>query len=287
VILEGDGNRLTTLSDSRGGFRFEGMNPGNYVISANRDPFNPEHSSWKIAVPAEGCATVFPVLQSQAAMSGTVKKFSGTPAVNTSIELVRKAEPKTTPEHAFRTLTNRLGQFEFHDLPTGDYLLGNEIFADQPSNSNAFPTYYYPNSRDRQHAANIHLDPLQTTNVDFTLPKPDIRRRIRIEVIWPDGTSPRKHLLQPVNGSELLKNVGDPLLGQPDRNHHGIVIFDGYAERAYDFHVKYWFDDLRTPGPVDLKRIALSDHVRVQPGKQSITVNLVLAKKELGAADEQ
>lgn len=288
VILEGDENRLTALSDSRGAFRFEGIKPGNYVISANRDPFIPEHPSWKIAVPAEGCATVFPVLQAQAALSGTVKKLTGTPAVNTTIELVRKAEHNTTPEHVFRTLTNSRGQFEFHHLPAGDYLLGNEIFTGQPSTSNPLPTYYYPNSRDRQHAANIHLDPLQSiTDVDFTLPKPDTRRRIRIKVTWPDGTSPRNHLLQLMNGSELLKNVGDRLPGQSNTNHRGIVIFDGYSERAYDFHVKYWVDDLRTPGPVDLKRIALSDHVRVQPGKQSITVNLVLVKEKLAAADEQ
>ena len=90
-----------------------------------------------------------------------------------------------------------------------------------------------------------------------------------------------------MSGNELLENVGDPPRGQPNIDHHGIVTFDGYAERSYDLHAQYWIDDLGAPGPPDLKRIALSDHIRVKPGKQAIVVTLILRKTELAGLDEQ
>jgi hypothetical protein len=210
-----------------------------------------------------------------------VKRASGAPVRRTDIELLRKREPYGAAQ-VFEASTDNLGHFEFKGLPAGDYLLGHEISRSRPSNSTPFPIHYYPNSPDLRHAAIIHLAPFQQFhNAVLTLPKPDRRRLIRVEVVWPDGASPHSHLLQLLDGEELLKNVGDPLPGERGKDYGRIVNIDGYTGRPYDLNAIYWIDDLGTRGPVNLKRIALSDHVKLKPGNGPILVKLTLRTKEL------
>ena len=127
--------------------------------------------------------------------------------------------------------------------------------------------------------------PLLEFNLHLVLPKPDTPRRIRVKVVWPDGTAPRRNLLQVFDGNELLKNVGDPLPGQPTQDHRGIVILTGFAERSYDLSARYWIDDLAAPGPMDEKQIALSNHIRLQSGSKPARVKLILTEKQRARDD--
>lgn len=281
VVLKSSEKQLVSTSDAHGAFRFDALKPGPHILSASRPPFVPEPASIQLNVPATGCVEAFPILEAHAELSGTVRQADGAPAGEIAIELARKEQGGGLAQ-VFRIYTDKRGRFNVEGVPAGDYLLGNEIWSGRPSNSTPYPTHYYPNSPDLQHAAIIHLVPFQQFhNANLTLPKRDRRRLIRVEVLWPDATSPHSHLLQLFNGRELLKNVGDPLPGERGKYYGRIIEIDAFTGRFYDLHAIYWIDDLTGPGPVNLRRIALSDHVKLQPGSGPTLVKLTLRTKEL------
>jgi hypothetical protein len=242
-----------------------------------------------IEVPTVGCVERFPILEAHAAVSGSVSTDDGKPAAKIRVELLRKnrrGEWYSTSQ--MWKQTDQKGQFRFDDLPDGDYLLGNGIWHDKPSNFSSYATTYFPGVSDRARASVIHLVPLQTkTNLSFSLPKPDTPRTIHVEVVWPDGHTPEENLLQLFDGDDLLKNVGGtvPNVPIPSVPHNGIVEFAGYVERAYDLNVRYWVDDPGGPVPHDQERIARSDVVHLLPGKEPASVRLVLTRTLLADQD--
>jgi hypothetical protein len=281
VLLSSKDKQLVATSDLDGHFRFDDLSSGDYTLSASRPPLVPEPPSLNLSVPANGCVAAFPILQAHAVVSGTVRKRSGAPARRMDIELVRQ-EDQNNAAQRLRTPTDDAGHFDFEDLPEGDYLLGNEIGRSKPYDSNPFPTYYYPNSPDRQHATSIHLAPFERfTNANLTLPKPDSKRRIRVKVVWPDGTAPGTHLLQIVDEDELLKKAGTSAPGEPHTHGRGFIRIAGYAHRSYHLHAIYWIDDEPFPESLDPKRIALSDDVKIEPGYKPIRITLILSKKDV------
>src|SRR5262249_33619386 len=162
----------------------------------------------------------------------------------------------------------------FANLPTGDYLLGNEIWSGKPSQYTPYPTRYYPGTPDRARASMLHLGPGQEiANLKLSLAKPHHPRSIRVVVLWPDGSAPSRNLWQVFNGDELVKNIGGSIVaGQPAAMHDGTLEFSGYAERQYDLHARFWIDDLGGDVPHDLQRIARSERVHLGPGSAPATV---------------
>jgi len=182
--------------------------------------------------------------------------------------------------YQFWTQTDPKGHFQFADLPDGDYLLGHEIWSGSASKNSAQATRYFPGVAEQANATVLHLVPAQALRgIIFSLAKPHTPRAIRVEVVWPNGTAPSRNLLQLFNGNELVKDVGGlSIKDQPAARHGGIFEFMGYAEREYELHALYWIDDLGGPIPHDQQRIARSERVSLPPGKQPVTVRLVLTK---------
>jgi hypothetical protein len=287
VTLMKDGRRFALDTSREGAFRFEGIPPGAYTLFARREPYVPDPLLLKIDVPARGCVEVFPRLEAHAAINGLLTRVNGQPAARTRVELLRKNnDGRWYWTSQFWKNTNDEGQFAFSDIPSGDYLLGHEIWNGYPSNRTEYPTYYYPGVPDQKRALVLHVEPLQKiADVKLVLPKPNTPRRIRVVVVWPDGNSPASNLLQLSNGDELIENVGGALRGQPGPYHGGVVEFTGWAERVYELQVRYWIDDLGGPVPHGRRRIALSNRVKLMPGTGPATVKLVLTRTLL--ADEE
>jgi hypothetical protein len=287
VVLSNGIQTFVRQTTQTGDFRFDGVPPGTYSLSAHREPYVANPPVVAVVVPAVGCAERFPTLEARASISGALMNEKGKPAAKERVELLRKSQSGVWySTYQFWTETNDRGLFKFADLPDGDYVLGYEIWGGRPSNYSPYTTRYYPGVPQLAEASVLHLLPMQVmTDVKLSLGKPDTPRSIRVVVTWPNGTPCGHNLLQLFSGEDLIKNVG-PLFGGSAKAPNGIIEFTGYAERMYDLHVRYWIDDLGGPVPHDQQRIARSDRVQLMPGKDAATVKLVLTRKLLSDEDE-
>jgi hypothetical protein len=185
----------------------------------------------------------------------------------------------------FWTQTDERGRLQFKELPSGDYLVGYEIWSDSPSQYSPYPTQYFPGVAKREQATIVHLSPQQSIEgLSFRLSQPHTSRTVRVEVVLPDGTSPTEHLLQLFDGENLIKNIGGSLPNKPPVHHKGIVEFKGYEERSYRLHARYWFDDLGGDVPTDQQRIAITEVKEVTAGKNT-SLRLVLSKTLLASEE--
>jgi hypothetical protein len=288
VVLSNDLGTLTQRTSETGDFRFSGMPAGAYNLSAQLAPYIANPTALRIKVPAMGCVERFPKLEAHASLSGILTTKDGHFASKEKVELLRRNQQGSWySTYQFWTQTDAGGRFKFEDLPDGDYLLGYEIWGSKPSDYSAYPTRYFPGVPVEERASVLHLLPMQVMNhLRFSLARPDTPRSIRVEAVWPDGTSPRRNLLQLFNGNELIKNVGLTFRDEPAATHNGIVEFTGYVEREYELSVRYWIDDLGGQVPHDQQRIARSEKVRLPPGRGPVTVRIVLTRTLLGDEDQ-
>jgi hypothetical protein len=289
VFLRNDALTLKQETSATGEFRFEGLPAGSYSLSASRAPYNGDPAPLSISVPAVGCVQRQLLLQANASISGILRTVDGAPASKMDVELLRRnALGKWSAYHMFRNRTDDAGRFRFKELPDGDYLLGYGIGRGRIQIDSAYPTRYYPGVAEQAQATIIHLAPTQfLTNLDFTLAEAQAPRQIRIVVVWPDGSAPAANRLDLWNANLFIKGVGGPPPGNepPPPPHHGIVEFRGYAERTYNLRVRYWIDDPGGPVPYDQQRVAYSETVRLDPGRDPATVKLVLTKTMLAVDD--
>ena len=210
------------------------------------------------------------------------------PASKKRLEVLRKNNSgQWYSTSQFWKNTDANGRFEFTDLPTGEYLLGYEIWHDTPSQYSPYPTQYFPGKSRRDQATVLHLSP-QESVADLTLKlgPPDTPRAIRVEVVWPDGSAPTEHLLQVFSGDDLMQNIGASFRGAAAK-HNSVAELTGYEERTYRFRARYWVDDLGGPVPPNEQRIATSEVVQLGPGKGKAIVRLVLSNRMLASEEHK
>lgn len=244
---------ISRQTDLDGAFRFESLNSGKYTLSAQAGILG----AWgphPVEVATSSCSEVFPILPPHTTLSGTLTLEGGAPAKKQRVEVMRKNRSDVWYSTAqFWKQTDEKGQFQFKELPIGDYLVGYEIWSDSPSQ-------------------------------DFRLSQPHTPRTVRVEVVWPDGTSPTEHLLQLFDGQNLIKNIGLSLPNKAPAHHQGVIEFKGYEERTYKLHARYWIDDLGSDVPTDQQRIAITEVKEVAAGKD-ISVRLVLSRRLLASEE--
>jgi hypothetical protein len=283
VTLKSANHRYTVLSQFDGSFRFSRIPEGNYEISASLAPYIPEPSSYKVSVSKGACNEVFIQLMARSEIAGVLLGHDGRPVKKERIELLRRnRRGEWYSTYNMRADIDEQGRFRFRDIESGDYLLGHEIWRNQPSDWTAWPTLYYPGVSDRTKAQVITVAPRQKIDdLTITLLPPHKERKITIKVVWPDGRPPGKNLLQIFNQVGLVRN----LEGSPARN---VITFTGYQEREYEFTARYWIDNLGgdDPTPLDEKRIAKPDPIKLAPGKEPVEIVLTL-RHEMRSKDER
>lgn len=160
------------------------------------------------------------------------------------------------------------------------------FWTDKPSPYFPYPTRYFPGVAKREQATVVHLSPQQSIDgLTFRLGQAHTPRTIRVEIVWPDGSSPMDHLLQLFDGRDLVKNIATTFRDQQPAHHQGIIEFTGYQERSYKLHARYWIDDLGGDVPHDQQQIATTEVSEVPAGK-GVSVRLVLSKRML-TSDER
>jgi hypothetical protein len=280
VVLQNQDHRFTAASDLDGSYRFSGIPPGEYQLSASLDPFIPDPISYQVSVTEGACKQVFVQLKANASIGGVLLAPDGRPAQRMRVELLRRNhEGDWYSTYKMWAQTDEQGRFHFTDIESGEYLLGYEIWHDSPSQSSPYPTTYYPKAGSRSKAEIIPLAPGQSLNdLKVMLPPPHAPRVITIRVVGADGKPPGENLLQVFDGRALIKNL-------QGKGHNGVLTFMGYQEREYEFSARYWVDNLSGGGPVFSKRIAKTDKIKLAPGKGPAEIKLVLNRIVLRGDD--
>ncbi|HEV8145971.1 MAG TPA: carboxypeptidase regulatory-like domain-containing protein [Bryobacteraceae bacterium] len=275
VTLEAYGFKQELSSGLSGQFTFAPVKPGSYRLTAESKGYGTVTSS--VQVDAGACTEAFPVLPGRATIAGTVRTSDDKPAAKKRVELVRRSDSgKWYSTYQFWATSKTDGSFEFNELPTGDYLLGHEIWHDRPSQSSPYPVSYFPGVPLREEAEVISVLPGQRRDgLALRLDPPHKERPIHVEVVWPGGQPARENLLQLFDRLALIQNIGGSIRGVTSP-HSGVFDFTGYEERSYTLNARYWVDDLGSDVPQGQQRISFTNQVELKPGKGPASVRLVL-----------
>ena len=267
LILENENQKHTTTSDSNGRFIFSGISSGNYKLSAFKAPFKPAPIFYDISVIKGGCQQEFVQLKAMSVIEGTLLLPNGSPAKDQRMELLRKNRSgEWYSTYYMWKQTDENGRFRFDELETGEYLLGYEIWGDYPSSDSPYPTRYFPGVASRNIARIINLSPNQTiSNLILNLPNKQTKRKIKIKVIYPDGSWSEKGLLQFFNYNEPIGAI------IPKSAENAVLDFEGYKERGYQFTARYWIDGIREDKLIE------SEPVKISPDKDTEVI-LILNK---------
>ena len=217
VTLRSKSYQWKAAAGQDGAYSFLGLQPGEYAIAAT-DPrtgfaAEPQHVELSVG----GCAEQFIQLPSHTELSGVALQYNGLAARKTRIELLRRSTTgKWYGTYQFSSQTDKAGRFKFEGIPTGEYLLGYELWGQQPAIDSPIPTTYYPGVANEPEATVIRLDANQKVrNAALKLRRPDTPRRLTVLISLPNGSPPGKHLLQIFANHQLVRSIGGiPLGGQ-------------------------------------------------------------------------
>jgi Carboxypeptidase regulatory-like domain len=177
------GSNMETITDAAGHFHFDRVEPGMYLISANRDGFmstGPQVKTMKVGE-EENVKDVTVALLPLARVSGHVFDEDGDPIMLANIQALRygyNQGRKTLMPGAFAT-SNDLGEFQFLGLQPGRYFF---VANPRPSVQNlpprtrfigqfmAYPSTFYPSAGEAAQATATELAPgASLSNIDFRL----------------------------------------------------------------------------------------------------------------------
>jgi protocatechuate 3,4-dioxygenase beta subunit len=190
IALEGGALRAPALTDTDtdGNYHFDHLAAGRYRVSGDKAGFTPQLTDPRRAFqkPApfdvgNGQLVVHDLaMQRGAAVSGTLRRANGEPAINVVVSAVRTAysELGRTPVAVRSARTNDLGQFRIHSLPPGDYRVdaapdpleaANQIRTPGPRLPELARTYF-PGSPRLQDARVVSVAAAQDLgSIDFTM----------------------------------------------------------------------------------------------------------------------
>jgi hypothetical protein len=200
VEIQGEGERLSSKTDSTGHYSFSGLKPGSYVVSASQRGFHESatESDDGAEVEARACAVADLVLRedSNGTIGGRVIRSDGTPApAGITLDLIRT---KSKEQHqngdlliGFSVQTDDHGEYSFHGVAPGQFKIVLNIYK-VPTPRNPFPTMYWPAASTEGAASAVEISKAITSQrCDFHLPAALNSTPVKVIVLLPDGTPAR------------------------------------------------------------------------------------------------
>jgi hypothetical protein len=160
-------------------------------------------------------------------VSGTLRDHQGLPAFGIRVDLV-KLRDNGRIDWPSDTRTDSDGRFHFSGLTAGKYLLGINLRED-PSAEVPYRRTYFPGTGNRQQATILEVQEMASLVVKpFRLPSQLARRRVTVQVTWPDG--------RPDVDARLCRRASEdafctPLA--PVANQAGMYSFVGFEDVEY------------------------------------------------------
>jgi carboxypeptidase family protein len=177
IVARKGTERHETTTDSRGTFRFVGLEPGRYTVHPEVAlPLKPPFDSEAI-VNLDACSAETLLTLTAVSLTGTVRRHDGSPGPRDVKVTVLDAQHRSA-DHGAVMFTNEGGQWSVDGLAAGRYLVGLNAF-EAPSASNPYPTVWYPGVSDVAKAQEIAFLDGRARQLDLTLPPPLRLRTIR------------------------------------------------------------------------------------------------------------
>jgi len=185
MTLTGSGINRSVRTDSDGYYAFDNIPAGAYIIAPFLPPYVARGGPRETTVPRNGCGAADFDMFAPGVIQGNLLDSGGRPAVKVRVEVLRlNTNGKPIYYAQKQTLTNRQGQYRFDELPSGNFLVGVNIFnAPDPE------TPYAATRWSAKDLSSIHLMPGERKQISpLRLPAPSAVRKIEAEVRWPDGS---------------------------------------------------------------------------------------------------
>jgi hypothetical protein len=205
-------------------------------------------------------------MQTNAGISGVVRRADGTPAKNVELDLI-------DAEEGYRSLTGKLkmiktgenGEFSIDHLPSGRFLLGVNIeeCEDYPDQT---PPTYYPGVAARSDATAMELQPNEMkAGLVLTELPPRAFRVVRIHLVWPDGKVSVRGAIDAWENRGIYVSKYDSKAG----------VFELQVLQGVD----YWLtaaalDESRKPTPIARGTWVYTENYRLAAGSDPVDVTL-------------
>jgi hypothetical protein len=223
VDVSGPTSRYTTTTDADGHYWLGGLEPEEYVVTANQPGFRmlsfDRHGKPQATrVEARGCAVRDMILRRkwEGGIAGRVTRSNGEPAppdLDMTLILLEDRDGKERSHALFggSVRTNEEGEYSFSEVAPGRYkiVMNKYLF---PTARAPYPTIYWPAARSESEALAIEVaDAASKHRYDFRLPPEPKSTLVKGMVLSSEG--------QPAQGArvhiEALPNNG---IGREDEN---------------------------------------------------------------------
>src|SRR6185369_11350554 len=179
-----------------GEYRVTGLPPGDYDVFPqlpenlgavsnrdNQDNIGRFTNRTPVRLTDRSCGQLSFIVQFSGVIVGKVVDANGEPVKEAELNLIAVDDD----ERDWWAWTDKDGNFEFRMVQPGSYLLGfNLTWA--PDKDDPYPKTFYPGVKTRAEASLITVgEGEKLKGYDMTLPPRLTERKLKVEVVWPDG----------------------------------------------------------------------------------------------------
>lgn len=258
--LTGKGGTYAAVTDDHGKFSIENIEPGTYVLTAERQGFIEAQFGEADGQPVEIRLTAGQALDlrfkltPQAVLSGRVLDEDGDVWVHADVNLYRSkwTHGKRQLQGFSGSTVDDQGEFRIGQIPPGKYFLSAAADAswesrNRPQGQDAFlqrQLTWYPNSLDVEGATAVTLEPgNQLSGLEIRLRRGSVHRVLG-RLLGAENVPPPDEALRPFGGRKISvdSTSGLSINSQPGMIHSdGSFEIAGIPSGAYEIHVTQGF----------------------------------------------
>jgi hypothetical protein len=271
-----------TMTGGDGRYRFSGLLPGPYTVEIQ---FSPELSPQRlrqVEVLDRGCAEINYYATLDGRIQGRLVDQAGKRGGIATVDLVPLVSIGEKRPRRFWTISDERGDFEFKDLPPGQYIMGLNV-GDTPDQDDPYQTTYYPATHDPNAATIFTLGAGEKiSGIELRIPPALTERAITGEVVWPDGRPAVKAWV------ELTDMLSDHSAGfgikVDSRGHFSAPAFEGVR---YRIHAEIPADPNWDPDSRQSVGLLVSPEQEITPNPAAPSLQLVIDVAGDGTARAQ